>query len=137
MLKYYSFIKEELEPTKFDMRLFNLLKASKFKKGDTVWYVEEFQSLSKYYGENEVVNTYEDDNGSIWYDLKNQKSGKEIKWIHRKYLYSTEKEYKDKKKEFNNNRKERDEEKIRKAEAKQKFIDAMKQFDPYGEEEWD
>jgi len=137
MLKYNSFIKEEYELTEFDKRLSKLLKASKFKKGDTVWYVAGFSMLSKYYGENEVINTYEDINDLIWYALRNKKSGKEIKWINREDLYSTEKEYKSKRKELNNNRIERDKEIKRKEEAKQKFIDDMKEFDPYGEEEWD
>jgi len=123
MLNYKTYIKESK----------NL---QKFEKGDTVWYLSMFAMMSDFDGKNEITGTLIDNEGETWYQLKKYK-GKSIQWINGSEIYRTEEEFNEAKMKKDEKRQRIKDEMKRKAEAKQKFIDSMKQFDPYGEEQWD
>ena len=120
----------------YNEEIWDMNESKQYDKGDTVYFTSQFTILAKHEGKNKVMDTLEDEDGTMWYHLKNE-DGEEVKWINGEHVFSTYKEYDKEKKRLALEKKKGQNKANRRLERIKKLKEEMKGIDPYEEEKWE
>jgi len=109
----------------------------KFNVGDIVYFVSGLYLFKDYVGEVEILSIYDGWDKLDWYSIRSLNNNKSIKWISGDDLYNSKEEAEIEQRRIDSNREVYKEYLKRKEEKRKERIEAMKDVDPYGEEDWD